>query len=309
MNLSRNAIARHRNTTRCGLAALAAGTVAASLAAPAVRAQMYDTRVVAEGLDTPTGITYAGGYSVYFTEVPTPGVGGSMGGRNRVVSINLLTGVQTEISMGEPEPLNLALNRSDDSLYWTCRSAGVILERDADGNIAPILENLNEPTGVTTIRNYVIFTELPDEGMSTENNRVVAWDGSQLIELANNEPAPTDIAATPDGTLYWTCRTAGVIMSRTIDGTLAPLFRGLDNPVGIATDNVGNLYWTEVPTPGVPGSMGGRNKVWKYNFASRVRTLVNEGDPEPTDITVIPNGAAIAWTCTSAGVIVVATEM
>ena len=74
--------------------------------------------------------------------------------------------------------------------------------------------------------------------------------------------------------------------------------------MGIAIDREDrNLYFTEVPTPGVGGMNGGQNKVWRYDLKTGVKTLVNSGDPEPTDVAVSRNGT-IYWTCTSAGVIV-----
>ena len=86
------------------------------------------------------------------------------------------------------------------------------------------------------------------------------------------------------------------------------LLTGLTSPVGIALNRSGRLlYWTEVPTPGVSGKNGGTNKVWQYNLKTGVKTLVNSGDPEPTDVTVGPNGD-IYWTCSSAGVIVEARK-
>lgn len=47
---------------------------------------------------------------------------------------------------------------------------------------------------------------------------------------------------------------------------------------------------------------GGQNKVWQYDLKTGVKTLVNSGDPEPTDVAVSRSGN-IYWTCTSAGVI------
>ena len=127
--------------------------------------------------------------------------------------------------------------------------------------------------------------------------------------LTMGEPEPTDIAVAKDGTAYWTCKSANVILKRTPSGAVSLLLSGLDKPVGIALDHQGkNLYWTEVPTPGVPGSMGGRNKVNDLNLETMSTSVVDFGDPEPTDITVAPNGN-LYWTCTSAGVIVEAERL
>jgi hypothetical protein len=137
---------------------------------------------------------------------------------------------------------------------------------------------------------------------------VSALDGTTVTVLSQGEPEPADIAASGDGVLYWTCKTAGVILTRDEAGVISLLLSGLDNPVGIALDDQRDLlYWTEVPTPGMSGANGGRNKVWEYNLRTGLKTLVNSGDPEPTDIAVAANGR-IYWTCTSAGVIVEATR-
>ena len=69
-----------------------------------------------------------------------------------------------------------------------------------------------------------------------------------------------------------------------------------------------NLYFTEVPTPGIPGSAGGLNRVSKLNLRTTKVSLIHAGDPEPTDVTVARNGN-VYWTCTSAGVIVEAKRL
>ncbi len=48
--------------------------------------------VVARGLDRPTGIAIQGSDELYFTELPTPGVPGPAGGRNRVSRLDLESG-------------------------------------------------------------------------------------------------------------------------------------------------------------------------------------------------------------------------
>ena len=123
------------------------------------------------------------------------------------------------------------------------------------------------------------------------------------------EPEPTDIVVAKNGDLYWTCKSAGVILEQTAcDGMTRVLLNQLDKPVGIALDSSGrNLYFTEVPTPGLSGANGGRNKVWEFDLKKGVKTLVHGGDPEPTDITVAKNGK-LYWTCSSAGVIVEASR-
>ena len=61
---------------------LTAVAAVAALALPvAAAAQSYRFSVVATGLERPLGIAVEGSDDLYFTEVPTPGVGG---GRNGV---------------------------------------------------------------------------------------------------------------------------------------------------------------------------------------------------------------------------------
>jgi glucose/arabinose dehydrogenase len=282
---------------------LAAGLLSAGV----LSAQDYSTRVVARGLHRPTGIVAQGGGTLYFTEVPTPGVNGMNGGSNGVLRLDLDSARVTTLHLGEPEPVNLALGKSGE-LYWTCKSAGVILEQSRDGVTGVFLRGLAKPSGVAVDRDgTVFFTQLPTPGINGMNggsNGVFASDGALILTLHLGEPEPTDIAVARDGDLYWTCKSAGVILKQDAAGTTTVLLRGLNKPVGIAIDHKDrNLFFTEVPTPGVSGRNGGQNKVWRYDLSSGALLLVNAGDPEPTDVTVARNGR-VFWTCTSAGVIV-----
>ncbi len=284
--------------------ALAAGSTAATCLATD-----FTAKVAVTDLESPTAIAYTGrGSWVAISEIPTPGVFGDDGGMNRVSLLDVATGDMKELSFGEPLPLNIALDRQRENLYWTCNTAGVIFRRDNMGNKELYLEGLNHPSGITTAGPYIIFTEIGDPGTPSKMNTVMAYDGDTLMELTNGEPAPTDIVYADDGSLYWTCKTAGVILRMAPDGTKTHLLDGLNAPVGLAIDKVGHLYFTEVPTPGVSGKDGGKNKVWRYDLNDQSLDLVNDGDPEPTDIAVTPSGSHIFWTCTSAGVVVVAQE-
>lgn len=71
----------------------------------------YRFSVVAAGLDRPVGITVEGSEIVYFTLVPTPGVGG---GANGVAKLDLETGAITLLHVGEPEPTNIAIDNQGD---------------------------------------------------------------------------------------------------------------------------------------------------------------------------------------------------
>ena len=288
---------------------IAAASIALGVyfAAHRASAQEYETSVVVSGLTRPTGIAIQGSQTLYFTQLPTPGVPGTMGGRNTVNKIGLGAGGIETLTMGEPEPTHLSIG-PDGTLYWTCKSAGVILERSRAGEVSLFLGGLVQPSGISVARGGdVYFTQLPTPGVSGMmggTNTVNVSDGTSIQTLTMGEPEPTDIVVAKDGTAYWTCKSANVILRRTPDGTVSLLLGDLDKPVGIALDNQDRkLYFTEVPTPGVPGSMGGGNKVNELDLETMALTVVDFGDPEPTDVAVARNGR-IYWTCSSAGVIV-----
>jgi DNA-binding beta-propeller fold protein YncE len=130
---------------------------------------------------------------------------------------------------------------------------------------------------------------------------------TQARTLLNDfEPAPTDIVVAKNGDLYFTCQAAGVIVHEPVDKSALErnFWTGFNQPMGIAIDPAGeNLFFTEVPTPGVSGADGGSNAIKKFNLATATVSLVHSGDPYPNSIVVLPNGN-LYWTCTSAGVII-----
>lgn len=271
----------------------------------AMAAQEYNLKVVASGLARPTGIAIDDDI-VYFTEVPHPGVGGST---NAVKKLDLDSGSIQSLHFGEPEPVNIVVGR-DGAIYWVCKSAGVILKQDEDGVTTAFLTGLHKPSGIAISKKGVVyFTEVPTPGIPGGMNGIFSSaDGLNIQTIHMGEPEPVDVAVTSTGDLYWTCRTAGVILVRSAkDGMVRVLLSGLKKPTGITIDGKGrNLYYTEVPTPGVAGTDGGMNRVVKYDLKKQKMTLIHVGDPEPTDIAVASNGN-VYWTCSSAGVIVEAS--
>jgi sugar lactone lactonase YvrE len=213
-----------------------------------------------------------------------------------------------------------------------------------------VASGLARPVGIAVKGSGTIyFTLIPAPGVSGGANSVnrLSLGSGAISVLHEGEPEPTNIALGEDGALYWTCKSAGVILRRTEDGTttkflvglrndvvvdkegtaywtcksagvilkrtpageVSVLLRGLSQPVGIALDHKDEvLYFTEVPTPGVPASRGGRNQVSAFNLVTGARSVVDFGDPEPTDVAVARNGK-VYWTCTSAGVIVEASAV
>lgn len=160
------------------------------------------------------------------------------------------------------------------------------------------------PSGIALGRRGALYiTEIPTPGVPGGSNRVSVLRGDHKRVISMGEPEPLDVAVARNGDLYWTCRSAGVILKRS-RGTTSVLLSHLESPSGIAIDHRGQyLYFTEVPTPGVEGSSGGRNKVRRYDLRSGELLSIHEGDPEPTDVAVARNGN-VYWTCTSAGVII-----
>jgi sugar lactone lactonase YvrE len=93
-----------------------------------------------------------------------------------------------------------------------------------------------------------------------------------------------------NGSLYWTCKSAGVRLQR-VNGETSVLLDGLNSPVGIALDHKGQtLYFTDVPTPGVPGNAGGLNRVNALDLRTKTVRVIHEGDPEPTNVAIARNG-------------------
>ena len=165
----------------------------------------YRLRVVASGLHRPVGIAVAGSETIDFTEVPEPGVGG---GANGVFALDLESGEVTTVHQGEPEPTNIALGKKE-TLYWTCKSAGVILRARHGGSTSLVLDGLHEPSGIAVgRRGLVYFTEVPMPGVPGGTNGVSVFDGVTKTILHMGEPEPTDIVVARNGRLYWTCKSA-----------------------------------------------------------------------------------------------------
>lgn len=271
--------------------------------------QRFRTRVIARNLERPSGIAVSGAGNVYFTQLPTPGVSGSQGGSNKV-SLLRPNGRVRDLTVGEPEPTNISVDFLG-GIYWTCKSANVILEFDQMANSAmPLATGLNQPSGIAAypFGHLQFFTEVPTPGTSGTNggeNTVKVFLEPFNLELTIDEgdPEPTDVAVDLFGNIYWTCTSAGVIVRKSNDVT-SVIASGLEKPTGLATDFAGNLYFTEVPTPGVGLADGGSNTVSRLNLRTNEITVINFGDPDPIDVAVQPFGKTVYWTCRSAGVIV-----
>lgn len=282
-----------------------------STASNTVLAQPFRTELVRAGLNRPSGINLDIHGNLYYSENPTPGV---VGGENRVVRLNANRRKSFVVSAGDPNPENISSDLLGN-VYWTCSSAGVIVRRTqfGAGNTSVVLRNLKSPVGIDVpllVPGLLYFTQVPTPGIpgtdggSNDVNIAIQFLRSYFVFPLNmGEPEPVDIAVGFDGTVYWTCRTAGVILKRSLSGEVSLVESGLDHPMGLDIDLFGRLYWTEVPTPGVTGANGGRNRVVRYSPQTEETVVINAGDPEPYDVTVSLLGNEIYWTCRSAGVI------
>lgn len=168
----------------------------------------------ATGLASPSGVSVKG-RNVYFTELPTPGMPGPEGGQNTVSVIR--GGNKRVITTGEPEPTDIVVARNGD-LFWTCKSAGVILYR-SKGKVGVLKANLDQPSGIALdhANQVLYFTEVPTPGVSGDQggrNTVKALHlaSGTVRTIHTGDPEPTDIAVARNGNLYWTCTSAGVII-------------------------------------------------------------------------------------------------
>lgn len=269
--------------------------------------QTYTKQVILSNLVTPRGIAVDVNGDLYYTEVPTPGVPGTMGGTNTVSRLDTF-GTITVVGNGMPEPLNIAIRGSD--VFWTCRTAGVLF-RYSPTAMGPYATGLTNPTGVASSPSGELYiTQVPTPGVpgSMGGGNTVDMLGAMgmaPVTISAGQPEPADVVVDLNGNGYWTCRTAGVILRKDgATGAISMLLKGLQRPTGIAADAQGAIYFTEVPTPGVPGSMGGGNKVSRFDPLTHALSLISVGEPEPYDIAVTADGKSVYWTCSTAGVIV-----
>ncbi len=173
--------------------------------------------------------------------------------------------------------------------------------------LSVVARGLDHPVGITTGSGRTLYvSEIPTPGVGGGRNGVIAIDtrSGSVTDLHRGEPEPVNLALSQQGQLYWTCRTAGVILSldvRRPGATVAPFLTGLLMPTGIDVRG-DTVFWTEVPTPGVGGSAGGANEV-KARIPWGTISF-DRGDPQPADIAVGPAYTRY-WTCRSAGVIAI----
>ena len=103
------------------------------------------------------------------------------------------------------------------------------------------------------------FAVIPTPGVAGGANGVAKLDleTGQITLLHVGEPQPTHIVIDRWGDRYCTCTSAGVILEQTEEGTTSVFLDGLDQPSGISVGKRGNVYFSEIPNPGVPGAGNG----------------------------------------------------
>jgi alkaline phosphatase len=75
--------------------------------------------------------------------------------------------------------------------------------------------------------------------------RIQCPAGYTATLYAEGLSSPDGLARSPDGELHVAEEKAGRVVRIELDGSITPVIAGLDNPEGIAFDNVGNLYVVE----------------------------------------------------------------
>ncbi len=117
-----------------------------------------------------------------------------------------------------PEKSTLVAAASGD-LYWTSSAAGLIYHRAPDGSGSVILSGLKAPRGLAldASENLLYFTEVPTPGVagaSGGKNTVNALDLTSMTRtvIHSGDPQPSAVAVAPNGNVYWTSTSRGVIM-------------------------------------------------------------------------------------------------
>ena len=264
------------------------------------------SRIVASGLDQPVGIVADGEDSLV---VSLRASTQSTWGRGGIARFDLEVGSLALRYSGDVAPYEVALDR-EGNLYWTSRSSGGIWRQDArSGTTTRVLAGLREPSGIAVdSRGRLYFTEGSTRDAAGRGSAVSVLDGDERTVLRSGEADPVDIAVGSAGDLYWTNAAAGTIAHLSPEGQVEIVLAGLDHPYGLALDESRELlFFTELPTPGVPGSSGGRNTVNSLGLATRERTVLFRGDSEPSDVVVSPTGR-VFWTSTRAGLILEASD-
>ena len=261
----------------------------------------FSVNQVAGGLSSPTGIALGGATTLVVSQQPVaPQDGG-------IVKINLRTGGVALQGTGPAMQSGFAASH-DGRLYWVDASQGALMTQGRTDQ-APAVLHAGGMLPATTLavdaadRVYVAGSA----ATGASGVAAVLVMGGAIASIPDpSGPEKTTLVAGISGDLYWTSNRNGLIYHRAPNGSGQVVVSGLNAPQGLALDAAENiLYFTEVPTPGVAGSAGGRNTVNSLDLTSLKRTVIHSGDPQPTGVAVAPNGN-VYWTSTSRGAVMVA---
>ncbi len=255
---------------------------------------------VATGLSKPTGITLGGANTLVVAQQPAAPQDAS------IATISLSTGAIHLRGTGPAVQSGFAANHAG-RLYWVDASKGALMTQGTTDESPTVLHSGGLLPATTIAVDSADRVYVADVSPMAGGTAAVLVRGGSISSIPDaSGPAKTTLVAGTSGDLYWTSSVAGVLYHRAPNGTGNVLVSGLNAPQGLALNASENvLYFTEVPTPGVDGSAGGRNTVNALDLSTLARRVVHTGDPQPTGVAVAPNGN-VYWTSTSRGTVMVA---
>jgi hypothetical protein len=192
-----------------------------------------------------------------------------------------------------------------------------------------------EPSSLDDGAKATVTTSVVASGLASSTGLALTADHSLLIDQrpfaprdatvakldlrTGAPPMSTDLAGLPQSVSstavaanadqYQANTEEGAIYRRMAHGTssrLGPpelLLAGLDHPLAVAPDPSGTiLSFTEVPTPGLGGELGGRNTINVFDLTTRTRTVLNHGDAQPAGIALAADGT-VYWANTARGMV------
>ncbi|MBD3287951.1 DUF5050 domain-containing protein [candidate division KSB1 bacterium] len=150
------------------------------------------------------------------------------------------------------DPLDLALDLSNQKMYWTGSgfSSGIIQRANIDGtNVEDLLETGFSPEGISL---DVANSKMYWVDKISNNLQQANLDGSNVTEIVSDIENPVDVVINSNTmALYWLdvgrSGASGKIQRANIDGSnIQELATELDNPVGLALNpEDGSLLWTD----------------------------------------------------------------
>ncbi|MGH7599547.1 MAG: hypothetical protein ACREOI_24595, partial [bacterium] len=154
----------------------------------------------------------AAGDSLYFIYEPPPAI-------NAIVRLNLsVNDLDTLVTIGLVEPLDLELDRSARKIYWTDTGAGTISRADIDGrnqNVETLVTGLSTPRGLAL---DVFEGKMYWSDMSAGKIQRSNLDGSSVEDVVNGLSTPRglalDVAASPNARFVSFSGPGGFVVSR-----------------------------------------------------------------------------------------------